>query len=415
MSGADFWVRPSGSAQEYVDVEWSAGFDDVIRARDGRGVILSMHDFEGVPADLRDRVRTMCGVGAEIVKIATMARRLSDVIPLLSLAATSSDALVVIAMGTPGIVTRICAARFGSIWTYAGDGISPGQIPLDRVLHDYRFRSIGPATELYGIVGRPINHSLSPVMHNAAFEAIGHDAIYLPLAADDADDFLEFAEALDVRGASITAPFKRDLFERVSSVDALSQRVGAINTLRRNREGWSGTNTDVPGFLAPLALRGDLQAARVVVLGAGGAARAVVVALAQLTRRITVCARDVEAAARVAALVGGIAAPMPPQRGSWDLLVNTTPVGTAPSVDDTPVPGGCLDGSLVYDLVYNPPRTRLLREAAAAGCDTISGLDMLVAQARQQFTLWTEHDIAADVFRTAAVRRLREEAGVGAV
>ena len=291
---------------EYVDVEWSAGFNDIVRARGGRGVILSTHDFEGVPADLRDRVRAMRGVGAEVLKIATMAKRLGDVVPLLSLASISSDApLVVIAMGAPGIVTRICAARFGSIWTYAGDGVAPGQISLDRLLREFRFRSIGPNAELYGIVGRPIGHSLSPVMHNAAFGAIGRDAIYLPFAADDAGDFLEFAEALNVRGASITAPFKRDLFERVSSVDALSQRVGAINTLRRDREGWSGTNTDVPGFLAPLAMRGELQGARVVVLGAGGAARAVVVALTELTRRITVCARNVEAAEQVAALVGG--------------------------------------------------------------------------------------------------------------
>ena len=401
---------------EYVDVEWNAGFDEIQRARNGRGIIVSLHDFDGVPADLADRVRAMRGVGSEIVKVATTATRLGDVIPLLALAADSEDTpLLAIAMGTPGLVTRVCAARFGSPWTYAGDGVAPGQVPIDRLLRDFRFRTIGTDTDLYGIVGRPIGHSLSPVMHNAAFDTIGRNAVYLPFEAADADDFLSFADALRVHGTSVTAPFKRALFERATNVDDLSRRVGALNTLQRDPTGWRGTNTDVPGFLAPLAGYDRLRDSRVAVLGAGGAARAVVVALASSTQKITVCARDVQAAARVAALVGVQAAPIPPPPGSWDLLVNTTPVGTAPHVDETLVPARDLDGSLVYDLVYNPRETRLLREAAAMGCQTIGGLEMLIAQAQQQFSQWTQHEVAADVFRAAAERRLSEEAGVSAV
>jgi shikimate dehydrogenase len=240
-------------------------------------------------------------------------------------------------------------------------------------------------------------------MHNAAFRAAGVDAVYLPLVASSADDFTIFATALGVQGVSITIPYKVDMFERADNVDDVGTKVGAVNTYRRNGLRWEARNTDVSGFLAPLAGRLNLQGARAAILGTGGAARAVAVALASAGSAITVYGRNRGRAKNVAALCGGDAAAFPVAPASWDLLVNTTPVGMFPNVDETPFEGA-FDGRVVYDLVYNPMDTRLLKEAAAAGCGVIGGLDMLVAQAEDQSEWWLGKRPPAGLMREAALR-----------
>jgi shikimate dehydrogenase len=207
----------------------------------------------------------------------------------------------------------------------------------------------------------------------------------------------------------VTIPFKVPLLERLDAVDRKARDVGAVNTIRRSGGQWTGTNTDVDGFVEAFARRGiDLRGWRASVLGAGGAARAVTVGLAASGARVTVHARHLPAAAAVAGIAGGQAGPWPPPRGGWDLLVNCTPIGTHPDVDASPVPSAALNGRLVYDLVYNPMDTRLLREARAAGCLTIGGLDMLVAQAEAQCEWWTGRRPPEGAMRTAAIERLME-------
>jgi shikimate dehydrogenase len=268
---------------------------------------------------------------------------------------------------------------------------------------------LGPDTALYGLVGSPIDHSVSPDMHNAAFKATSTDAVYLPLPAADADDFMTFARAFALKGASITIPFKVSLFEHVDEVVAVARRVGAINTIAVDRGRWMGGNTDVAGFLQPLADAGvPVTRVRAAVLGGGGAARAVAIGLGSAGADVTIHARDARRAREAADAVGVRSASWPPASNGWDLLVNCTPVGMYPNVDQSPLPAAALSGRCVYDLVYNPPVTRLLREAAAAGCITIGGLDMLVAQAQEQFSWWTGTKAPAGVMRLAAERKLTE-------
>ena len=395
---------------DWVDLEWRGGFEALIAERRGRNIVLSMHDFEGTPGDLEDRYRFMRGTGAEIVKLAVRSRSAGDVVRLLRLGrARRGERLALVGMGPAGVPTRLLPAHFGSCWTYAGEAVAPGQVCLSEMVHRYRFKRTSASTVVYGVAGRPIGHSLSPPMHNAGFEAAGLDAVYVPFEAVDADDLMVLADALGVAGLSVTAPFKESILDHVRHVDALGQQVGAVNTVRADHEGWVGLNTDVPGFLAPLDARGDPRGVRSTVLGAGGAARAVAVALASRGAKVTVCARRPERAAVVARLVGGTVGTLPPRPGSWDLLVNTTPIGTAPGITQTPVPAASLwGGKTVYDLVYNPGRTRLLREAATVGCETIGGLDMLVAQAVRQFAWWSGTRPSAELFRTAAVTALGE-------
>ena len=395
----------------YVDVEWRAGFDDLVRCRGGRGLVLSMHDYSGVPPDLTLICAAMRATGAEVIKLAVHVRRLGDCLRLLDLTRDALAKTVVVGMGAAGLSTRVLAARFGSCWTYAGDA-APGQLPVACLLDEYRFRAITSGTRIYGVAGAPLEHSLSPALHNACFAALGIDAAFVPLHSDSADDVLAFAEGMDVRGMAVTAPLKVALAGRMDRLDDVATRVGAANTIARQGGEWIGRNTDVAGFLEPLAGREDLVNARAAILGSGGAARSVAVALASAGARVTIYGRTLERAAVVARPVGGDAHTGIPKRGTWDLLVNATPVGTIPNDDETPIPAGHLGGGLVYDLVYNPTETRLLREARAAGCRTIGGLPMLIAQAALQAEWWNGRAAPVAAMRETAVRRLAARTAV---
>jgi 3-dehydroquinate dehydratase/shikimate dehydrogenase len=409
---------------DFVDVEAQAGFAGaLIRRRRGRGVVLSMHAFGETPPDLIDRARAMRSSEAEVVKISITAERLADTAALMDLSqlpgfadSGSTTGHVLLAMGQAGVPSRILAARLGNRWTYAGDAVAPGQMPAGRLLNEFRFRRIKADAALYGVVGNPISHSLSPVMHNAGFAAMGMNAVYVPLQARDVDDFVRFARHTGMRGASITAPFKVDMLDRVDETDAVASRVGAVNTLVVRDGRWVGANSDVEGFLAPLAGRIALRGTRASVLGAGGAARAVSVALAEQGADVTICARQPDAAREVARLAGGAAGTWPPRAGSWDVLVNATSCGsTAHEMD--PMEGSALGGEIVFDLVYAPAETRLLSHARAEGCITIGGIEMLIAQAERQFELWTGQRPPSGLFAAAvmspAAEAARQTAGGG--
>jgi len=391
----------------YVDVEWQAGFADLIRS-DSTRIVVSSHDFKGVPKDLRSRTRAMRSTGAALIKVAVSAARLSDTLPLLDIA-KAGDA-VVVGMGEAGLPSRLLASRFGSRWTYAGDGIAPGQVPVSRMVDEFRFGRVGPSTALYGVVGNNVMQSVSPAMHNAAFAAAGFDAVYVPLLAADFADFLRFAEALNIAGVSVTIPFKRDALEASMMSDELTRRVGAANTLRRIPEGWESTNTDLAGFLEPLDAEWGadvFEAAapartRVSVLGAGGAARAVIVALTARGAHVTVHARQRKKAQELAQSLKVEAGPWPPAAQSWDMVVNCTPLGSAYGPDSSPLPGGAFDGRFVYDLTYRQGASPLLLGAREAGLSTIDGLPMLVAQAERQFEWWTGQRPESGVMRSAA-------------
>ena len=395
---------------EYVDVEWRARFDDLISHAGGRRIVLSAHDYLGVPIDLTARVHAMRSTGAEVIKIAATMTCLSDCVPLLDLGAQSGrqSGLALIGMGPYGVSTRVLAGRFGSIWTYAGALHDIGQLTAQTLLKDYHFRSVTDTTAIYGVAGGSVRHSVSPAMHNAAFRAAGVDAVYLPLPAVSATDFATFGRAIGISGASVTIPLKVSLFDAVDEVYAVARRIGAINTIRVENGRWIGGNTDASGFLEPLQERLALTGLRASVLGAGGAARAVTVALASSGCSVRLHARSRLQAEETAMLTSVDVGPWPPEPGSWDLLINCTPIGMSPKVDETPIPANQLTGQCVYDLVYNPSITRLLRDAAAKGCQTIGGLDMLVAQAREQFQWWVGTKPQAGVMREAALKRLAE-------
>jgi len=293
---------------------------------------------------------------------------------------------VVIGMGPFGRMTRALPSHFGSCWTYAGTA-APGQYSARELAGQFRVRDVGPATQLFAVTGRPLDHSASPVMHNAAFKALGIDAVYVPLQAVSVADAQAVADDLRVRGLSVTAPLKRGW--PVTLDDEASRELGTVNTLKREAGAWLGRNVDGDGFLDAFDARGiPLSATRALVLGAGGAARAVGRALIGRGSLVTFSARRHEEAVRLAETLGAGTCPWPPA-GRWDVLVNATPAGTWPDVTARPFTATEIQARIIYDLVYNPEDTALQRDGRANGAVTIGGLEMLVGQAVRQSEWWT--------------------------
>jgi 3-dehydroquinate dehydratase/shikimate dehydrogenase len=305
-------------------------------------------------------------------------------------------------MGGYGTCTRILARRLGSYLCYSsapGPQAAPGQVDPLSLTSLYRFKSIGKDSALFGVIGRPVSHSLSPLIHNRGFQALGMDAVYLPFLVDDAGEFLRAAETLGVRGLSVTVPHKEAVMPLLSRRDAEVEAIGACNTMLRapGQSGWSGTNTDAEGFLAPLAAAfgGSVpRGLRATVIGAGGASRAVVHALAQSAADVLVLNRSPERARELGRDFSVSWGPLDEEgaelmRDHAELVVQATSVGMEPSVEADPLPRYRFTGrETVYDLVYRPPVSAFLARARAAGCRTIGGGSMLLAQGLAQFRLF---------------------------
>jgi 3-dehydroquinate dehydratase / shikimate dehydrogenase len=392
-------------------------------------IILSYHDFETCNERDLMRVYTRFGTFApDITKIAAQARRVSDTLAIFNLLNRSradGRQTIALAMGEPGRITRVLGPSRGSFLTFTaletGAESAPGQFSIDELLSIYRVKSITEQTAVYALLGNPVGHSVSPHMHNAAFAALGIDAVYLPIAleTEELQFFIERFARLATRvmkwpfqGASVTVPHKITIAPLLDEIDAAASRIGAVNTIVVREEKLCGYNTDITGAMAPLEQLLDLHGARAAVLGAGGAARSVVAGLTERGASVVVYGRDPVKTWRLASefnVEGRSLDETGPLQ--CDILINTTPIGMKgwESEEKMPVRAEALARcGLVYDLVYNPLETELLRTARAAGARTLSGIEMLIAQAAEQFRLWTGVQPPIDVMRAAAFKKLEE-------
>lgn len=387
-------------------------------------VICSHHDFTRVPDDLEKIFERMAATPAGIIKIAVQTGDALDSLPIFELlkrAQAKGRAMIAIGMGEAGVTTRILGPSRGSFLTYASleeeSGTAPGQLTAKDLRELYRIDHIDLDTEVFGIMGQPVGHSLSPRIHNAAFAAGGINAVYLPFEVRDALQFIRRVahpktRELDwkVGGLSVTAPHKSTVMQALDWIDPAATEIGAVNTIVVQGDQLLGYNTDAAGFIAPLrTIVGSLRGLRYAIMGAGGAARACSWALSEQGADVTILARELKKAQSLARRFGlksrGLSGA---GYGDFDVVVNATPLGTRGQFEnETPATAEQLYGvRLAYDLVYNPIETRFLREARAAGCDVLIGIEMLLAQATEQFKLWTGRDSDIEVMRTAALRRI---------
>ncbi|MFW6132250.1 MAG: type I 3-dehydroquinate dehydratase [Planctomycetota bacterium] len=406
----------------YVDIEAEADAPSVPPQQ----TIRSYHDFARCPACLDKLVADLDAGPAAVNKVAFAAGTCNESFRALDVLRRCRKPTIALAMGEAGIASRILARKLGAFGSFAslaaGAESAPGQPTLEQFRRRFRWDALGAETRVYGVIGFPVGHSMSPDIHNAAFEAVGHDGVYVPLLVrpgapcfDATVDAIRRRDWLDWRGLSVTLPHKENALAYVgpSQCDELTVQIGAVNTIAFGDDGQLyGTNTDYAAALDALCAamgiaREDLRGRGVAVLGAGGVARAIVAALAHYGAEVTVYNRTVQRAQRLAAefslrhgaLDDAVAA-------DAEIVINCTPLGMHPESDATPLrrlPG---TARVVFDTIYNPVETRLLRQAAQAGCRTVSGLDMFVNQAAAQFESWLPHPAPRDAMRRVVLERL---------
>jgi 3-dehydroquinate dehydratase / shikimate dehydrogenase len=351
----------------------------------GAKVIASFHDFEKTPANVEAVLSQACDAPGDVAKLATFVNSWDDNRRLLALTERSWPKPIILAgMGNMGQMTRVIVPARGSLLTYAAltNASAPGQLTVREMNEVYRFRRVRRTTKLVGIIGNPLGHSLSPVIHNRAFEFLNLDFTYLKFPAVDVKDFFENARAIGIDGFSVTIPHKTAVIPFLDEQTVEAREAGAVNTVVWRDGHWIGDNTDVHGVRSALAsVSFDPAGKKVVILGRGGAAKAAVMAV-KGANRVTVLSRQELSRA---------------SDYECDLLINATPVGMYPLVDESPVQGP-IRANVVLDMVYNPPITRLLRSAADQGKTTIQGTTMFLAQAARQFEIWTGHPAPAEIF-----------------
>ncbi len=425
---------------DWVDLEHDV-IDSIPRYRDVRRIV-SYHNFREVPDDLEDIYQRMCHQDADVVKVAVRAAHPEDNLRVLGLIQKARVPTVAFCMGDVGLPSRILGALYGAPFTYAAFNkertLAPGMPSFDEMLSIYHYRQITPQTQVYGLLGDPVAHSLSPLIHNRAFRQLGIDAVYLPFRVPRAQlvDCIESFQRVPVRGYSVTMPHKEEAARLAQQTDPATQRIGAANTLIRGNDGkLAAWNTDYQAVVETLRAglvsstakatsqspgstgittelppepTGILASKAVLVLGAGGLARAVAFALRREEALVVISNRTTERAARLSAEVGCRFVEWGARHGlNADIIVNCTSVGQHPDVDDSPVHQSILKpGMVVFDAVYNPETTLLVKQARSRGCHVVTGVELFVRQASLQFRLFTGRDAPVQLMREVVRRAL---------
>jgi 3-dehydroquinate dehydratase / shikimate dehydrogenase len=383
---------------------------DVLRAK--ASLVLSYHNYDGTPA-LETVLRRMTRIAADAYKIVTTARKPSDNSRALALLkANSKKNLIVLAMGEIGFPTRVLSTAFGGVFTYAAptaaEGTASGQVSARQLRGLYRMEKFTKAARIFGVIADPVRHSISPAVHNRAFQARRIDAVYLPFLVHPPQlkDFFALAESLPLAGFSVTIPHKQRILRYLDIVDPLARRIGAVNTVWRKAGRWRGMNTDAEGVTRPLAQALRLAKASILLAGNGGAARSAAYALSEAGAHLAITGRNPD---RVRALAKACdAEPLMREQiesREFDALVHATPLGMYPHTEecffDERIPAG-----IVFEMVYNPLETVLIRRAREQGKTVIPGIRMFLEQAARQFEIWTGEKAPQSVMEKAALEAL---------
>ncbi len=383
---------------------------EVLRAR--AYLLLSYHNYGGTQAP--DAVmRRMQRVPADGYKIVTTAKKPSDNCKLLDLArAYPKTQMVLLAMGETGFPTRVLSASYGGLYTYAAPnaaaGTATGQVSARLLRNLYRVEKITRDAKIFGVIADPVRHSISPAVHNRAFQARRIDAVYLPFLVHSVQlkDFFQLAQKLPLAGFSVTIPHKQKILRYLDHVDPLARRIGAVNTVWRKSGKWRGANTDADGVTRPLAKRLRLAKASVLVVGNGGAARGAAYAMAEAGAKLAITGRNMDRVRVLARATGAelLTRDQAEQR-KFDVLIHATPLGMSPRTEQCFF-NGKIPAELVFDMVYNPLETLLLRKAKSQNAETINGLEMFIEQAVRQFEIFSGESAPRAVMERAALEAL---------
>ncbi len=396
---------------EYIDIETSTPGALLKSVRENKGstqTILSHHDFTRTGDKLEPLYELMCQMPGDVLKIVTYAQDLNDnltMFKLLARARKEEKKMIGLCMGEKGEISRILALQMGGFLTFGsletGKESAPGQIPASTLKHVYRVNEMTSATQIFGVIGDPVSKSLGYLIHNRAFREAGLPHVYVPFWVENVAKFFNGFEPY-ISGLSVTMPFKEDIQKVLDEIDPVARRMGAVNTVVRQNDRWVGHNTDGPGALQALETHCDLKGKEVLILGAGGTAKAIGQEVVESGGHLTITYnRNREKAQALAdEMQCQLISIREVDRQDVDVLINCSPVGMTPNINETPFPARRLKPNMVvFDSVYNPTETRLLKEAAEVGCQVISGLELFINQAAAQFELWTGQPAPVDAMR----------------
>ncbi|MFN7993927.1 MAG: shikimate dehydrogenase [Bryobacteraceae bacterium] len=395
---------------EVESAEAAAGKLSLFRGR--ARLIVSYHNYEATP-QLDALLNRMTRIPADGYKVVTTARKPSDYGRVLALARNHPRTpLVVLAMGELGFPSRVLSAPFGGMYTYAApmatQGTAAGQVCAKQLRHLYRVEKLSRAAKVYGVIADPVRHSISPAVHNRAFQYRRLEAVYLPFLVSPAHmrDFFGLAERLPITGFSVTIPHKQKVIRYLDIVDPLARRIGAVNTVWRKGGKWRGTNTDAAAVTTPLSRQLKIRDASVLIVGNGGAARSAACALSDAGARISLVGRNIDRVRSLAKICG--AEPLSATqlgRQYFDVVIHATPLGMYPHMNECFF-DGAIPADVVFDMVYNPLETELIRRAREQGKTAIPGMQMFIEQAVRQFEIWTGEQAPRSLMEKAALEAL---------
>jgi 3-dehydroquinate dehydratase/shikimate dehydrogenase len=395
----DILAKASASGCQLLDIELQSAVkckpEQVQRLRAKSALILSYHDFHATK-NLELTLEKMVKIPADFYKIVSTATTLADNVTMMKFLEKFGDqhSLVGLCMGEQGIISRVLGVRAGSVFTFAAvspdEKTAPGQITTQELRNTYRIEQMDAATRIYGVAGDPVAHSLSPVIMNAALRRENVNGVYLALHAKTLKDLLGCVRDIPIHGLSITMPYKEAVLKHLDNTDSHTTKIGACNTVVRAQDGkLYGFNTDAAGVVRPLEQRITLEKAKILVLGAGGAARAAVFGLKERGAEVYILNRTAAPAQKLAHQARArIAKRADLKKLTFDVIINATPVGMGNS-KESPLHENEINARYVFDMVYDPAESRLMKMAKERGADVIPGIEMFVHQAARQFEIWT--------------------------
>jgi 3-dehydroquinate dehydratase / shikimate dehydrogenase len=417
----DILNRAAGAGCQLLDLELQSALncrpEQVERLRNRAALILSYHDFRAT-RNLDERLQKMVTIAADFYKVVGTATTLYDNVTMMKFLQAKGDqhSLIGVCMGEQGIISRVLGVRAGSVFTFGAispdEKTAPGQVTAQELRSTYRIEQLDAATRVYGVAGDPVSHSLSPAIMNAALRRENVNGVYLALHAKTLKDLLTCLRDIPIHGVSITMPYKQSILRFLDNTDSHTTKIGACNTIVRAQDGkLYGFNTDTAGVVRPLEQRFTLENAKVLVLGAGGAARAAVFGLKERGAEVYILNRSLGPAQKLARSARARMMKRPDlKKASFDVIINATPVGMG-NTRESPLQENEINARYVFDMIYDPAETRLMRMARDRGAQLIPGIEMFVHQAARQFEIWTGKPAPWDEMLRVIRLELQERAG----
>ena len=419
-SQLDILGKAAGAGCQLVDLELQSASrckpEQLNRLRSHAALVLSYHDFRATKK-LEETLEKMAAISADFYKIVTTATTLHDNVLMMKFIEKHSDehSLIGLCMGEQGLISRVLGLRAGSVFTFAAlnddEKTGPGQVTAQDLHGTYRIEQVDAATRVYAVAGDPVAHSLSPAIMNAALRRETVNGVYLALHAKTLKDLLGCVREIPIHGLSITMPYKQAILPYLDNTDSHTTKIGACNTVVRAQDGkLYGFNTDTAGVVRPLQQRMALEKAKILVLGAGGAARAAVFGLKERGAEVYILNRTAGPAQKLARSARArIIKRADLKKLSFDVIINATPVGMG-NTRESPLNENEIKAHYVFDMIYDPVETRLIKMAKAAGAEIIPGVEMFVQQAARQFEIWTGKPAPADEMARVVSKALEERA-----